>query len=156
MSNSRKHPVSRIEDVILGAFGNLHPSETLNHLVRYLSTWNGSECVLSSFFFLISNWIQRKCVTQQIIYGNELSPFSCARPLADTRFVKLIQYGAKVLIPILQARARLQHRAGIRNEPTSSLVPRLTKLASIIGDARTLWGIWGTCLIPIFHKSSSM
>ncbi|KAH9998938.1 hypothetical protein BJV77DRAFT_1058526 [Russula vinacea] len=61
--------VIRIEDITLGAFGNLQPSETLNHLVRYLSTWSGSEC--------------------------------------------LIQYGAKVLIPILQARARLQHRAGM-------------------------------------------
>ena len=33
----------RIEDMILGAFGNLRPSETLNHLIRYLSTWSGSE-----------------------------------------------------------------------------------------------------------------
>ena len=155
MSSACKRPVSRIEDVILGAFGNLQPSETLNHLVRYLSTWNGSECVLSSFLFDIK-WIQRKCVTQQTIHGNELSSFSCARPLADTRLVKLIQYGAKLLIPILQARARLQHRAGIRNEPISFLVPRLTKLASIIGDARTLWGIWGTCFTPTFPKSSSV
>ena len=58
--------------------------------------------------------------------------------------VKLIQYGAKVLIPILQARARLQHRAGLRNEPISSITPKLAKIVSIIGDARTLWGIWGT------------
>jgi hypothetical protein len=60
---------------------------------------------------------------------------------------KLIQYGAKVLVPILQARARLQHRVGLRNEPSSSLASKLAKLASIIGDARTLWGIWGTHFI---------
>lgn len=35
--------VCRIEDLTLGAFGNLRPSETLNHLIRYLSTWSGSE-----------------------------------------------------------------------------------------------------------------
>lgn len=33
----------RIEDMTLGAFSNLPPSETLNHLIRYLSTWSGSE-----------------------------------------------------------------------------------------------------------------
>ncbi|KAH9995646.1 hypothetical protein BJV74DRAFT_829184 [Russula compacta] len=106
MSNGRKHLVSRIEDVTLGAFGNLQASETLNHLVRYLSTWSGSD-----------------------------------------KLFMLIQYGAKVLIPILQARARLHHRAGLRNGPTSALAPKLAKLASIIGDARTLWGIWG--MLPI-------
>ena len=51
MSNTRKHLVNQIEDITLGAFGNLQPSETLNHLLRYLSTWNGSECV---FFFIFS------------------------------------------------------------------------------------------------------
>jgi hypothetical protein len=48
MSTARRRLVSRIEDVTLGAFGNLQPSDTLNHLIRYLSTWNGSECV---YFF---------------------------------------------------------------------------------------------------------
>jgi hypothetical protein len=48
MSNARKHLLTRIEDVTLGAFGNLRPSETLNHLIRYLSTWSGSECVFLS------------------------------------------------------------------------------------------------------------
>jgi len=45
MSNTRKHLVTQIEDVTLGAFGNLPPSKTLDHLVRYLSTWSGSEYV---------------------------------------------------------------------------------------------------------------
>jgi hypothetical protein len=111
MSIARKRLVNRIEDITLGAFGNLQPSETLNHLVRYLSTWSGSD-----------------------------------------KLFMLIQYGAKVLIPILQARARLQHRAGLRNEPTSSLTPKLAKLAGIIGDARTLWGIWGTHVLPTVLK----
>lgn len=44
MANTCK-PITagRIEDMILGSFGNLRPSETLNHLIRYLSTWSGSE-----------------------------------------------------------------------------------------------------------------
>jgi len=109
MSNS-KHLVTRIEDITLGAFGTLPPSKTLDHLVRYLSTWSGSD-----------------------------------------KFFMLVQYGAKVLIPVLEARARLQHRAGLRDDPTSALAPKLAELASIIGDARTLWGIWGTRLHPCTH-----
>ena len=86
---------------------------------------------------------------QQTIHGNDLlSSWLHAATVAEICYVKLIQYGAKVLIPILQARARLQHRAGLRNEPTSSITPKLAKLATIIGDARTLWGIWGTRFIP--------
>lgn len=76
--------------------------------------------------------------------------FSCS--ITERCLIKLIQYGAKVLIPILQARARLQHRAGLRNEPTSSITPKLAKLAGMIGDARTLWGIWGTRSIPILLR----
>ncbi|KAI9451501.1 hypothetical protein BJY52DRAFT_1205908 [Lactarius psammicola] len=53
----------------------------------------------------------------------------------------LIQYGARVLVPILQARAHLQHRAGVRSQPTSSIAPKLAKLASIISSALSLWGL---------------
>jgi len=109
MANTYKPlTVDRIEDLTLGAFGNLRPSETLNHLIRYLSTWSGSD-----------------------------------------KLFMLIQYGAKVLIPILQARARLQHRAGVRSQPTSSIAPKLAKLASTIGSARSLWGLWG--VLPIIQ-----
>lgn len=74
------------------------------------------------------------------------------RPTALTdRSVKLIQYGAKVLIPILHARARLQHRAGMRTQPTSSIAPKLAKLAGTIGSARSLWGLWGTCAFYLSH-----
>jgi hypothetical protein len=73
---------------------------------------------------------------------------SCVKVLRYSCKKKLIQYGAKVLVPILQARARLQHRAGLRNDPSSSFAPKLAKLASIISDARTLWGIWGNVFLP--------
>jgi hypothetical protein len=50
MSNARKPLIiNQIEDLTLGVFSNLRPSETLEHLIRYLSTWNGSECVILFF-----------------------------------------------------------------------------------------------------------
>jgi len=66
--------------------------------------------------------------------------------LMDIFLTQVIQYGAKLLIPLLHFRARMQHRVGFRNEPTSSVVPALSKLASLISDARMLWRIWGNVL----------
>ncbi|ETW83424.1 hypothetical protein HETIRDRAFT_241554, partial [Heterobasidion irregulare TC 32-1] len=97
-------------DLSLGLFALVPPSETLDHLIRYLSTWSGSEYLTS---------------------------------------VQVIQYAAKLLIPILHLRARLQHRAGFRKEPISTAAPALNKLASTVSDARMLWRIWG--LLPIFQ-----
>lgn len=66
MSNARI--VNQIEDLTLGVFSNLRPSETLDHLVRYLSTWNGSECVI--FFFLVTaKQISLSLCSQQVIHG---------------------------------------------------------------------------------------
>jgi hypothetical protein len=152
MSNTRKAlTVDKLEDITLGAFSNLRPSETLDHLIRYLSTWNGSECVI--LFFSITGTQTRLVVVIIASYSWYVSP-SELRNLPQrcstewfAKKKKLIQYGAKVLVPILQAKARLQHRAGLRDDPTSSFAPKLAKLASIISDARTLWGIWGTCFV---------
>lgn len=35
--------IARLNDLTLGAFSSVQPSETLDHLIRYLSTWSGSE-----------------------------------------------------------------------------------------------------------------
>jgi hypothetical protein len=35
--------VKALNDGVLGAFSRLKPSPTLDHLLRYLSTWSGSE-----------------------------------------------------------------------------------------------------------------
>ncbi|RDX57117.1 hypothetical protein OH76DRAFT_1394890 [Lentinus brumalis] len=45
MSTVSSKPLSlaRIEDLTLGSFGLLQPSKTLDHLVRFLSTWSGSD-----------------------------------------------------------------------------------------------------------------
>ena len=64
-----------------------------------------------------------------------------------------------MLFPILKARACLQHRACVRSQPTSSIAPKLAKLASTIGSARSLWGLWGTCfrfLAAIFLKPQAI
>jgi hypothetical protein len=74
MSTARRRLVNRIEDVTLGAFGNLQPSDTLNHLIRYLSTWNGSECVYFSFFASRVNSTEMFAM-QQTIHGNDLLSF---------------------------------------------------------------------------------
>lgn len=46
---SKLHTLARLNDTTLGFFSNVPSSETLNHLVRYLSTWSGSD----KFFTLI-------------------------------------------------------------------------------------------------------
>lgn len=60
---------------------------------------------------------------------------------------QIIQYGAKVLIPLLHLRARLEYRAGLRKDSVSHAAPALNKIAGIISDARMLWRIWGQSLI---------
>jgi len=40
---SKPHTLARLNDITLGSFANIPPSETLNRLVRYLSTWSGSD-----------------------------------------------------------------------------------------------------------------
>jgi hypothetical protein len=35
--------LAHLNDAVLGAFSRVNPSPTLDHLLRYLSTWSGSE-----------------------------------------------------------------------------------------------------------------
>jgi hypothetical protein len=56
---------------------------------------------------------------------------------------KIIQYAIKLIVPLLNARARIQHRVGLRNDPTSSAAQAWTKLGGIVSDSRMLWRIWG-------------
>ncbi|KAF8173042.1 hypothetical protein BJ912DRAFT_88082 [Pholiota molesta] len=103
---SKPLTVARLNDLILGSFANVKPSETLDHLVRYLGTWSGSD-----------------------------------------KLFMLIQYALKLIVPFLELRARLQHRAGLRAAPKSQTADAYNKFSSLIGDSRTLWRIWG--LLPI-------
>ncbi|KAF9243424.1 hypothetical protein BU15DRAFT_86395 [Melanogaster broomeanus] len=104
------HPakaLARLSDTTLGAFAFVPSSETLDHLVRYLSTWSGTEFVL-------------------------------------TRSLQLIQYTLKLIAPLLVARAKLQHRWGLRKEASSSVATSFTSFASVIGDFKMLGRFWGS------------
>ena len=44
MSASKPLTVARLNDVLFGAVGrSIPPSEPLNHSIRFLSTWSGSD-----------------------------------------------------------------------------------------------------------------
>ncbi|KAL0955069.1 hypothetical protein HGRIS_003986 [Hohenbuehelia grisea] len=103
---SKPVSLARLSDLTLGAFAGVPQSETIDHLIRYLGTWSGSD-----------------------------------------KLFMIIQYAVKIIVPLLELRARLQHRAGLRASPVSDAVKGYAKLGSIVGDARTLWRIWG--LLPI-------
>ncbi|KAJ7494605.1 hypothetical protein B0H11DRAFT_2002546 [Mycena galericulata] len=49
MSRS-KLTLARLNDTILGAWSSVPPSEKLDHLIRYLSTWTGTELRISYLF----------------------------------------------------------------------------------------------------------
>jgi hypothetical protein len=69
MSRSSKSlalTLARLNDVTLGCFGRLQPSDTLDHLVRYLGTWSGSELRIMSF---IDSRVLIKYLLQQAIHG---------------------------------------------------------------------------------------
>jgi len=66
----------------------------------------------------------------------------------------VIQYAAKLVVPLLHMRARLQQRFGTRKIPTSSLAVSIEKLGSVVGDSRMLWRIWG--LLPIVQWLTSL
>ena len=56
---------------------------------------------------------------------------------------QLIQYTMKLITPILLARAKLQHRLGLRKEPISSVAASFTEFSGIIGDFKMLGRFWG-------------
>ena len=140
MSRSSKSLTpARLNDVILGCFGRLQPSDTLDHLVRYLGTWSGSELRITSLNF-IDYGVLIKYLPQQVIHGEACVGF---RKTFLSRVLQVIQYAAKLIVPFLQLRARLQHRAGLRDSPKSTAAEGYAKLSSLLGDSRTLWRIWG-------------
>jgi len=49
MSLSKPLSIARLNDLILGSFSSVPPSETLDHLIRYLGTWSGTD----KFFAII-------------------------------------------------------------------------------------------------------
>lgn len=69
--------------------------------------------------------------------------FSKPQSLGINAHVQLVQYTIKLIVPFLRLRARLQHRAGLRKEPTSRAAEGYANFESLLGDSRTLWRMWG-------------
>jgi len=63
------------------------------------------------------------------------------------KLMMTVQYAAKLLIPLLQLRAEVQHRAGRRLKPLSPTSEGLFKLASQLSLARRVSGLWGVLAI---------
>jgi len=94
-------------DIILGAAGTaIPPSEKLDHMVRYLGTWSGSD-----------------------------------------KFMMLVQYTAKLSIPVIQRYAEAEYQAGRRPKPVSPTVEALFKFASQLSLSRRVSGLWGLLAI---------
>lgn len=110
---SKVNAITWLSDSTLGAFALVPSSATLDHLVRYLSTWSGTD-----------------------------------------KLFTLIQYTLKLVVPVLIARARLQHRVGLRKEPTSNVAASLSSFADVMGDFRMLGRFCG--LFPIFQWMIAM
>ncbi|KAF5366071.1 hypothetical protein D9757_010372 [Collybiopsis confluens] len=104
MSSSYSKPttIAKVNDAILGCFSAFPLSEFLDHLVRFLGTYGGSD-----------------------------------------KLFAVVEYIFKVAIPLLNKRAELQKRAGLRKVAISATATRFSKLASLISDSRTLWRFWG-------------
>lgn len=65
MSFSKPSTLARLNDDILGCFGYIQPSETLDHLVRFLGTWSGGEWACAYMRSRMSWWT----IMQQSIHG---------------------------------------------------------------------------------------
>jgi len=116
MNSGKKSTISLtgFDDIVLGSVGTAIPSsESLDHAVRFLGTWSGSD-----------------------------------------KFMMTTQYAAKLLIPLLQLRAKIQHHAGRRLKPRSETAEGLFKLASQLSLARRVSGLWG--IIGIFKALSTL
>ena len=102
-----------------------------------------ASCVLS----FIDYGVLIEYLLQQAIHGEACVRF---RKTFIIRVLQVIQYAAKLIVPFLQLRARLQHRAGLRDSPQSNAAEAYAKLSSLLGDSRALWRIWGQNF-SIFH-----
>ena len=122
-------------DQVLGCFVNVSPSPFLDHLIRYLSTWSGTDKVGAR--------------DSRYKQGTSADSFDAC---SQRQVLMLTQYSTKVLVALLS----LQHRMRLRLQGTrqyhaehggSSVANRLVALSSLCSDARTLYRIWG--VLPI-------
>lgn len=72
----------------------------------------------------------------------------------NDKLLMLLQYGAKLLIPLMQRRAELQFRVGKREKPVSHSTEGLAKFAAQVGLTRRVSGFWG--LLAVLKGISSL
>jgi len=137
--------VTKVNDLVLGAFAHVPRNEQLDHAIRYFSTWSGSECVLSILRQLLA--LTRTSLPHAVSYswyGIDAKSWGRA-PILTVLAAQIIQYGAKVLVPLIELRARTKLRAGLKVDAAqdAKAIGALRAFSSGIGDARMLWRIWG-------------
>lgn len=128
-------------DRFLGCFSNVQPSPRLDHLIRYLSTWSGTDKV--------------RRAEQMLSKESHCHCSSCTTfPLfAPKQALMLTQYSSKLLIAFLtlQHAMRIRLRHGTKSYHAihggSSLAKKVENLAGLVSDARVLYRIWG--ILPI-------
>ncbi|KAG7099627.1 hypothetical protein E1B28_001455 [Marasmius oreades] len=124
MSYSKPATLSKLTDSTLGCFSRLPPSEFVDHLVRYLSTWSGSDkffSIIQSSLSLLAAYLNFRARVQHR-YGRRASPTSdvaarfskFCRVLSSSRTL----YRFWGLIPILQWMISLERNP----QPTRNLL----------------------------------
>lgn len=88
---------AKFTDLTLGSFAFIPTSAKLEHAVRFLSTWSGSDKL-----FMVRALVAVKEYGHIYLWN-----------------AKVLQYAAKLSVPFLLLSARLQHRMGRRGEVSS-------------------------------------
>ena len=161
---SKPLTLAQLEDVTLGVFAFVPSSETLAHLIRYLSTSAGNELSDYRLRCALGMLTDETVTWQQILHGKSRFQLVCTGRESSPvrRDLQIIQYSLKLIVPFMHWRARIQHSAGLRAAPTSSVAVKLAKFGSILGDYRMLSNIWGTSTIvslgcsPLGHVRESL
>ncbi|KAL0569497.1 hypothetical protein V5O48_012465 [Marasmius crinis-equi] len=124
MSYSKPATLSKLTDATIGCFSRLPPSEFVDHLVRYLSTWSGSDkffSIIQSLLSLLAAYLNLRAKLQHR-FGRRSDPTSSAAPRL-LKFVKVLSSSRTLyrfwgLIPIVQWMISLERNP----QPTRNLL----------------------------------
>ncbi|KAH9481246.1 hypothetical protein JR316_0005768 [Psilocybe cubensis] len=126
---SKPMTAARLNDVVLGCFSLVKPSQTLDHLIRYLSTWSGSDKLftvlqytlklLAPFFHLRARLQYRAGLRATPTSGTAASCVKFAGILGDSRTLWRL-WG---LLPIFQWLISLE-----RNPPATRKLLTIERL----------------------------
>ncbi|KAF9270628.1 hypothetical protein L218DRAFT_1072021 [Marasmius fiardii PR-910] len=124
MSYSKPATLSKLTDATLGCFSHLTPSEFIDHLVRYLSTWSGSDkffSIIQSLLSLLARYLSLRARIQHQ-YGRRATPTSDAAA-RFSKFCRVLSSSRTLyrfwgLIPIVQWMISLERNP----QPTRKLL----------------------------------